>query len=195
MLLNNDTKPQKDFLKILWDDMQLDLDIGIACSTRVNNSEKFTMAMEGCDLTTGSVQCTTEDIDEVRPAVFVPFCSVLMRKEMVERIGLLDRRMRNYCSDNDYCLRAVLDGWQVIVDCKSRVIHYQSVSVHAAKADVKLWDDQKAFAYKHFGPLMNEILDIIPINYELNKYGKLGFKYEVRKQGSNLVGANGEALN
>ena len=38
---------------------------------------------------------------------------LLLRREMIEEIGLLDRNMRLICSDVDYCLTARERGWQV----------------------------------------------------------------------------------
>lgn len=184
LLLNNDTIPQPDFLKILVSDMEIDKQIGITGSAR-QNMEDFVLQMEGADLTTGLVQCTREDIEELRPAVFVPFCSVLLRREMVEEIGLLDERMKNFCSDNDYCLRAVLSGFQVVCDVKSRVKHMQSVTVHSL--NLEPWEDQRFFAYKWFGPLMNEVLETIPINYDLNKWGRIGFRYEAKEKEKKII--------
>lgn len=38
---------------------------------------------------------------------------MLLRREMIEEIGLLDRNLKFICSDADYCLTARERGWQV----------------------------------------------------------------------------------
>lgn len=38
---------------------------------------------------------------------------MLLRREMIEEIGLLDRNLKFICSDSDYCLTARERGWQV----------------------------------------------------------------------------------
>lgn len=185
-ILNNDTIPQKNFLKILIDDMENDKQVGIAASARVNNTEDFAMHIDGADLTTGEVWVSKEkDLSEVRPAVFVPFCCVVFSKRCVETVGLLDERMVNHCSDNDYCLRAVMMDIKIIVDTDSRVIHYQSVTIK--ENGIYPDEDQKTFAAKHFGVMMNEILSVIPVNKGLNKWGQLGFKMEVKGEPKPMI--------
>lgn len=178
-ILNNDTIPQKDFLKILVDDLEEDRSLGIASSALVQNREdgEFVMHVEGCDLMTGEIFVFKErDHIEKRMAVFIPFTCVVLSRKLVEDIGLLDERMKNHCSDNDYCLRAVMHNFGVMCDTASRVIHYQSVTVKEHKIGPD--EDQRVFAAKHFGVMMNEILSILPVNKQLNRWGRMGFRYE-----------------
>lgn len=42
------------------------------------------------------------------------FWCVLLRREMIDQIGLLDERFIHYCSDNEYCLRALKRGWRCV---------------------------------------------------------------------------------
>jgi GT2 family glycosyltransferase len=44
---------------------------------------------------------------------WVTFCSVLIRRELVENIGLMDGSMVTYYSDSDYCLMARRAGFKV----------------------------------------------------------------------------------
>ena len=39
---------------------------------------------------------------------------VLLKREMIDRIGILDERFIHYCSDNEYNVRARKNGWKVI---------------------------------------------------------------------------------
>lgn len=41
----------------------------------------------------------------------LPFWCVLIRRQMLDEIGLLDERFIHYCSDNEYCLRATRNKW------------------------------------------------------------------------------------
>lgn len=184
-ILNNDTEPQKDFLKIMVEDMERSKAIGIVSAARVHNAEEFMMQTSGADLTTGEVYVSKDESQkDILMTVFVPFCCVTLSKHCVQTIGLLDERMVNHCSDNDYCLRAVLMDIGVVVDTAARVKHYQSVTIH--EKGILPYDDQKTFAAKWFGPMMNEILALVPINRELNKWGQIGFKYEVREEGPRI---------
>jgi hypothetical protein len=166
--------------------MEEDKQIGIASSVRVNNIEDFTMHTVGADLTTGEVYCSKDkSLSEKMLTVFVPFCCVVFSKELVETIGLLDERMRNHCSDNDYCLRAIMMNYKIMIDTASRVTHYQSVTIN--EHGIEPSEDQKTFAAKHFGVMMNEILSVIPVNKPMNKWGKIGFKYEELKEDKPLI--------
>lgn len=184
-ILNNDTIPQKDFIKTMVKNFENE-QIGIVSAARVDNTDDFKMATHGADLTTGEVFFTTDkDYKEKELAIFVPFCCVMFSKKLVEDIGLLDERMRNHCSDNDYCLRAVLNNFGIVSDAEARVIHYQSVTIHENK--IVPYEDQKIFAAKWFGPMMNEILSVIPINKQLNKWGRIGFAYEELKEEKPMI--------
>lgn len=42
------------------------------------------------------------------------FWCVLIRREVIEEIGLLDERFIHYCSDNEYCIRAIRNRWKCV---------------------------------------------------------------------------------
>ena len=44
---------------------------------------------------------------------WVTFAVVGIRRQVIEDIGSLDNRFWLYCSDTEYCLRALTSGWQV----------------------------------------------------------------------------------
>jgi len=54
---------------------------------------------------------------------FVTGCAMLVRREVVERIGLLDEGYRFYFEDADYCARAGTAGFQVLVEPRARIYH------------------------------------------------------------------------
>ena len=180
LLLNNDTIPQPDFLKNLVECAESDKGIGIVASTRINSWDPYREAGPGMDLTTGLVRYEKSPDDWKGPiqCIWTPFCSVLFSRACVEYVGLLDEKLINHCQDNDYCLRAVFMGFGIVVEPRSKVFHYQSVTIHSL--NIEPYDDQITFARKWFGPAHNQILNAIPINYELRKYGVMGFRYEIR---------------
>ena len=180
LLLNNDTLPQPDFLKNLVERAESDKGIGIVGSTRINAWEPYREAGPGLDLTTGLVQYVKdpEEWKEPMQCIWMPFCSALLSRACVEYVGLLDEKMITHCSDNDYCLRSIFMGFGIVVEPRSKVFHYQSVTVNSLALEP--YDDQITFAKKWFAPAMNEILRAIPINYEMKKWGIMGFRYEIK---------------
>ena len=54
---------------------------------------------------------------------------MLVRKEVFEKIGLLDERFFLYFEDSDFCLRARKAGFKIYVEPKSVVFHKTSLSL------------------------------------------------------------------
>jgi len=179
-LLNNDTVPQENFLKALVLFARATPQAGIIGASRIGNREPYLEAGLGADLTTGEVWCTNnqDDFNEPMQGIWIPFCCVLLTEACVESVGLLDEKLINHCSDNDYCLRAIFMDFAVILEPKSKVFHHQSVTINSLS--IQPYDDQITFARKWFGVAMNEILEKMPINKPLNKWGRIGFKTETR---------------
>lgn len=61
-------------------------------------------------------ETATTDVDSVVGAF------LLIRREVIERVGLLDERFFMYCEDEDWCWRAKQAGW--------RVVYYPAAVVH-----------------------------------------------------------------
>ena len=79
------------------------------------------------------------------------FAASLIKREVFERIGLLDQKMFLYCEDMEFCLRARRSGWRVVYCPQSVVYHVRHGS---ASTVVKISPWQIYFAYiqlKYFG--------------------------------------------
>jgi len=55
---------------------------------------------------------------------FVSGCAMLIKKKVIEEIGLLDEIYFLYFEDVDFCLRAKKAGFKIAVEPKSQIIHY-----------------------------------------------------------------------
>jgi len=76
---------------------------------------------------------------------WVNFASVMLKREMIRRIGRLDERMFLLYSDSDYCYWARCNGWEVWYEPDSRVIHELKVSKKITEWHTR---DRDAFAAK-----------------------------------------------
>ena len=61
--------------------------------------------------------------DKAKPSEWVSFACALLRRELIEDIGLLDEGYYLYFDDVDYCQRAWNAGWQVLTWPAARIAH------------------------------------------------------------------------
>lgn len=61
--------------------------------------------------------------DQVRPCDWVPGCYYLVRREVVEQVGLFDPRYFLYYEEVDHCLAAKRAGWEVVFYPHTSVVH------------------------------------------------------------------------
>ncbi len=73
----------------------------------------------------------------IEPVPWVTFAAALLRREMVEEIGLLDERFFNYASDAHYCCKAWQHGWEVWYTGKVTVYHHVGASEETGGREVK----------------------------------------------------------
>jgi GT2 family glycosyltransferase len=65
---------------------------------------------------------------EACPVQWVSGASMILRRTMLDQIGLLDEGLYTYCDDPDICLRARRAGWETWYVPESRVIHLEGAS-------------------------------------------------------------------
>jgi GT2 family glycosyltransferase len=73
------------------------------------------------------------DHRDVREVGWVPGAYFLIRKEVIDKIGLLDERYFLYFEEIDFCLQAARAGWQVIFYPGAKVIHLGGESSKTTK--------------------------------------------------------------
>jgi hypothetical protein len=185
LTLNNDTEPLPDFIKILYDVMEKDPSIGIACSVRrcVLDGKELNENW-GTDLLRGYQLFSEEDLDSndgrgIIDCVWIPICSALISLKLIREIGLLDKRMINHCSDNDYCVRAKMAGYRVVLVSKSKVIHHHATTTK--KHNINADRDQRVLIEKMAGVQYQQLFTSMPLDYENDTWGRLEFSYYTKK--------------
>jgi len=179
MLLNNDTEPCENFLKNLVDVMDKDKDIAIASSVRrVPKNGEGSYELEGADWIRGHLKLGWQKGNGVDFVTWVPFCSVILRTNIIHELGLLDKRMKNYCSDNDYCARAIQAGYKVALVHDSEVLHHRGTTIlsNKEKLGTSLGEDQKIFLEKLSGFSWQTLLTKMPLDHEQNTWGEIAFE-------------------
>jgi GT2 family glycosyltransferase len=180
LLLNNDTEPYLGFLQELKLVLENNPDVGIAASVRIHPDKELDVELCGVDLIRGYQYFTksAELPNDPMEANWIPLASGLLRMDMVREIGILNKVYRNHCSDSEYCLRAKLNHWKVMLVPTSKIIHHLSLTTTENKINPER--DQALFleqlACLNYAKLMQQI----PLDNDRKSYGKLSFEVEIR---------------
>jgi N-acetylglucosaminyl-diphospho-decaprenol L-rhamnosyltransferase len=71
----------------------------------------------------------------VRDCDWVPGCYLLLRRDLIDQVGLFDPRYFLYCEEMDLCFAAKRAGWKVVYFPDTTVIH---IGGESAKSDSEL---------------------------------------------------------
>lgn len=98
------------------------------------------------------------DHASIRECDWVPGCYYLIRREVVDKVGLFDPRYFLYCEEVDHCKRTKDAGWKVVYHPGTTVVH---IGGESAKSDSTLNQGRQISALqieseliyfrKHFG--------------------------------------------
>ena len=92
---------------------------------------------------------------EVHQCDWVSGASMLIRREVLEQVGLMDENFFLYFEEVDFCWRAKRAGWEVWYVPQSRVMHLEGAStgigVKARRRAPYWYDSRRRFFVKHYG--------------------------------------------
>lgn len=120
MLLNDDTVVARNILKDLVEAMGSNANIGIAGPTILYYSEPDKIWSAGGKLSSlgyashigKGLKLNKELFNKPRFVDYITGCAVLIKKEVIDKIGLLDPEYFLYFEDADFCLRAKKAGYE-----------------------------------------------------------------------------------
>lgn len=80
---------------------------------------------------------------------------MVVRREVLEAVGLLDERFFMYCEEIDWAMRIHKAGWDIYTVPTAHVIHYggQSAKQFRDKMFIALWRSRFLLFDKHYSPL------------------------------------------
>lgn len=161
LLLNNDTEVEPGFLEPLLAAADADPRLGVASPT-VLLGDGETVWAQGARLWwwAGIVRHQgkgrrLEAAGEAPPPGridFVPGCCYLIRRAVLEQVGLLEDGYFAYYEDVDHCLRARAAGWTVAVLPSAGVLHHKSAS--AGKVGSNRFTPRQAYLQGRNGVLL-----------------------------------------
>jgi hypothetical protein len=138
LLLNNDVIVDKDFLAPLVQKLET-TNAGIVGPKILNyyHRNKIWYGGGGFHWWTGLAyhdgenQADSSKFNENKKVSFITGCSMLIKKEVIKKIGNLDEEFPLYWEDSDYCFRAVKNGFNLWYVPASRIMHKISQSTGA----------------------------------------------------------------
>lgn len=94
---------------------------------------------------------------------WVSGASMILRRALLEQVGLLDEGLYTYFDDIDICLRARRAGWQTWYVPESQVVHLQGSSTVFRKVVMRrpaYWfESRRRFFLKSYGPVRTALAD------------------------------------
>jgi GT2 family glycosyltransferase len=141
MLLNNDTIVAPDFLNVMVEGMEQDPTIGVAGPMIYyhNNPETIWTAGGTIDWkhgTTSMIGLNQMDVSQfgLSPTTvdFVSGCALLARRNVWEKVGLLDDKFFMYYEEAEWCVRATRAGFKIALVPMAMIWHKISEEERAA---------------------------------------------------------------
>lgn len=148
LVLNQDCYLEQTALELLLAHLGRYPKCGIACPLQRDSNKHVTWA--------GSLQALPwghhcagplEDDSQAFPTYWANGACMLIRRAVVEEIGLFDKNFRFICSDSDFSFTARTRGWEVHVVPYARAEHALSGSTGKASAALELIKTQDALYF------------------------------------------------
>ncbi|MFA6896749.1 MAG: glycosyltransferase family 2 protein [Patescibacteria group bacterium] len=135
-LINNDTTVHPDYLKELVDVAESDVKIGAVGSKIMYYSEPERIWFVGGKINwlknkgehIGLDEIDKGQFDEIREVDYLTGCALLVKREVVEKVGVLEDDYFLYYEDADYSLRIQNAGYKTVYTPKSKIFHKVSRS-------------------------------------------------------------------
>lgn len=171
ILLNSDTIVTPDWLNEMLKEMDRDPEVGIV-GPKTLKFDKRSIDTTGHNFhyrlgaaeNRGSGELDRGQYDDETDVLGVQFSCVLLRRKMIEQVGLLDEKMFLYVEDVDYCVRARICGWKVVYCPSSLIYHYGGGS----GVNTRRW-------MRRYG--LSNRLRLVLKNYESLRLGLFGFAF------------------
>ncbi len=148
LLLNNDTLIEKNFLKELVLQAESDPKIGmigpkIYFLDSLNKKKKkiwfaggkLTRSLFNQIIMTGYGEFDYGQYNKIQKVDYITGCCLLVKKQVIERIGLLDKKYFLYYEDVDWSLRAQKAGFKCIYDPQAKIWHKGSATSREGSFD------------------------------------------------------------
>jgi len=101
-------------------------------------------------------EMTWFDHDSPREVEHLMAAALLVRRETVERVGLLDERLTIYFNDMDWSIRMRRAGWKILYEPQARALHHGGMTTRPLDGRSEIFREQAQnlfyFYRKYYGP-------------------------------------------
>lgn len=111
------------------------------------------------------------DHNEIKYVDVLPACFIVVRKDTLKDIGLLDENFYFYGEDKDWCKRFKEKNWQIVFLPHAEVIHYagKSASLAPFKFMIERFKSNQYYWKKHRGRMSMKIYLLLQIILNTNR--------------------------
>ncbi len=203
MLLNPDSVAREGALEHLIAFMEKHPEVGIAGSRLENedggiecSAHKFhspiSELLDGArlgilDLFLSNYEVTPPLRDEAHRCDWVSGSSMIIRREVIEEIGMMDEGFFLYFEEVDFFQRAAKAGWQTWYVPESVVMHIEGAStgIKSTRRRPEYWyESRRRYLVKHYGVLALILADLLwsigRLTFFMRRFLKLGAQGELR---------------
>lgn len=109
--------------------------------------------------------------DSERDVDVVTGCYLMVRKEVIDQVGVLDEAFYFYGEETDWCKRIIDAGWRLTFAPVGEIIHHGNSSAAKlnARRDVLLTEALVRVHHKHGGPLMAALAWLILSSFNVSR--------------------------
>ena len=167
LLINNDTTVEKDFLNELVEIGESDEKIGVLGSKIYFYSEPNRIWFAGGKVSwlknkgthIGLDQIDSGQYDKIKEMDYLTGCCLLIKREVIEKIGVLSEDYFLYYEDTDFSLRAKNADYKIVYVPKSKIYHKISRSTKPGSSNYVYYHSRNGLTMaKRTGSLLNKIV-------------------------------------
>ena len=109
--------------------------------------------------------------DAIQEVDWVSGACLMVRREVIDQVGLLDEHFFMYFEDNDWCLRIRKAGWKVYYNPKVEIVHLGGQSLAQNPEAQKVYYHSLDYFYrKHYGSVLWLMLQVmLPLYRQLTQ--------------------------
>ena len=152
VLLNNDTVVDREFLSHMVNRAQSDISIGMVGPKILYHSEPNRLWYAGGKIEwwkgwvshVGVREVDVGQYDTVREVDYITGCCLLVKREVIESVGMLDKSYYIYGEDTDWCIRTSRARYKLLYVPSSVVWHKVSGSTGGSSPWFKNWNKLKS---------------------------------------------------